>query len=904
LDAHPSHIALGGEFFGTPVKIAAAGTHVPIAERAGQTLEGRVRSIIMGLPWNLPRTLIPSLVQFAVHCINALPLSSGVNISGREALTGLRLHAKQLNLTFGEYVQITNKAGVSNNVMSSRTLGCIACRPLSNHQGAWQLFSLLTGKFVTAAHFYKLPTPDVVIEKMNTYAALDAVKAKPPAQGVGGEVEPSASPVGAAVATATAPHSVAKIPDVASLGTDGQPAIVPSVDAAAIAPVGADLQPLAASLDTADDNLGTAQPHQGIADEVAEHFLRSVVLGARAFVPHPSSLPCWFSSGDHHNSTDIINATQCRSLDLLNVHQPDWGANEQLMHHDIPSVLLADPSRKRDCRGGVKDEQLTTAVTLTPTTYHLSLNKGTRVYEQIAYDAIYSEISQIVNKSTFVPVHAQTLPYEIRHGLIRSTLFFKEKFRADGTLERLKARLVAGGDGQSAESLIGVETSSPTVVTENLMSIIAIAASERRHHISIDIVGAFLEAEMTGPPVHMVIQKVVAEAVIKCKPQWAEYVRADGTMVVRLKRALYGCKQSGKLWYDKLVSTLHDLQFIPSPVDPCVLNKSVDGAQLTLAVHVDDIYMTHVSSEALSRVADQIGSKFSGYKVQNTPTIPHLGLQICRHSNGSFTVDMLRYTNNCVKDWGEAVPPKQTPAPPDLFNIDHSSIPLSPVARTRFLSVVARLLYMSLRTRADIHVVVSCFMSRAAVATQDDWNKLTHLMGYLKFTSQLGIRFLAGGDPTPVIYSDASFACHSDMTSRSGVIVLMCGGPIAVISTRQKLVTRSSAEAELVALSDGTAIGLARLHFLTHQGLKLGPISLMEDNSACIDLANAGRSTNARTRHIDIRYYFVKQFLDSKVFILVYCKTADMLADILTKPLPKAPLVSIRSRLLVPVVLT
>ena len=103
---------------------------------------------------------------------------------------------------------------------------------------------------------------------------------------------------------------------------------------------------------------------------------------------------------------------------------------------------------------------------------------------------------------------------------------------------------MAGGDGQTDTSLMGVDTSSPTVATENLFSVIAIAASERRHHASVDIVGAFLEAEMTGPPVHMVIQPLIAKAVISERPAWSQYLRQDGSMVVQLIRALYGCKQS------------------------------------------------------------------------------------------------------------------------------------------------------------------------------------------------------------------------------------------------------------------------------------------------------------------------------------------------------------------------
>jgi hypothetical protein len=121
----------------------------------------------------------------------------------------------------------------------------------------------------------------------------------------------------------------------------------------------------------------------------------------------------------------------------------------------------------------------------------------------------------------------------------------------------------------------------------------------------------------------------------------------------------------------------------------------------------------------------------------------------------------------------------------------------------------------------------------------------------------------------------------------SEVYVSYDRGPIMVASHKHKVVSKSSSEAELVTLSDGTSMFVRELEFARCQQYidSDEPGVIYEDNKSTIHMANSGKSMSNRTRHIKIRYFFVKQFLDNGSFILKYCPTEHMIADLLTKPL-------------------
>ena len=176
--------------------------------------------------------------------------------------------------------------------------------------------------------------------------------------------------------------------------------------------------------------------------------------------------------------------------------------------------------------------------------------------------------------------------------------------------------------------------------------------------------------------------------------------------------------------------------------------------------------------------------------------------------------------------------------------------------------------------------------------------KLARGLKYLNYTKDLGLTLGASSPVDVVTYTDASFAIHANMMSHTGTVITLGGGPIFAKSSKQKLVTKSSTEAELVGLSDSATQVIWTRNFLAAQGYDMAPATIKQDNQSTLALAAKGRSTSERTRHVNIRYFFVKDRVDSGELKLEYLPTADMVADILTKPLQGQTFIRLRDMLL------
>jgi len=136
---------------------------------------------------------------------------------------------------------------------------------------------------------------------------------------------------------------------------------------------------------------------------------------------------------------------------------------------------------------------------------------------------------------------------------------------------------------------------------------------------------------------------------------------------------------------------------------------------------------------------------------------------------------------------------------------------------------------------------------------------------------------------------DASFAVHHDYRSHTGATMSMGGGCPISMSSKQKINTRSSTEAELVGVNDAMALILWTRNFLIAQGYSVTDNVVFQDNKSAILLENNGRrSSGKRTRHIEIRYYFITDNVRRGTANVVYCPTEAMIADFFTKPLQGA----------------
>lgn len=477
-------------------------------------------------------------------------------------------------------------------------------------------------------------------------------------------------------------------------------------------------------------------------------------------------------------------------------------------------------------------------------------------------------------------------------------MFFKEKYDAAGNFEKLKARLVAGGDQQDRTVYSDTDISSPTVATSAVFLVAAIAAQERRHVATIDIAGAYLNADIGEQEVLMNLDKTLAEILVKLKPEYRTFLRPDGTMIVKLTKTLYGCIESARLWYENISKTLIELGFERNPLDICVFNAMRNGKQCTIALHVDDLMITCALEDTIEWIISALEEKYSTITVNRGEVHSYLGTVFDFRTPGSVKITMERYTRDIIDSY-QVTGTASTPASENLFSINPNSPILDKEQSEEFHSRVAKLLFLYKRVRPEILTAVGFLTTRVqAPAQQDDWTKLDRVLKYLNGSQYMGIILSPDRDLSLLVYVDASYGVHWDAKSHTGMSLSLGKGPIFAKSSKQRLVSKSSTEAELIGLSDCATQAIWTRNFLEQQGYNVGPATIYQDNMSTMHLVVNGRSTSERTRHIHVRYYFVKGRVEAGEIDIKYMPTKLMIADILTKPLQGELFRTLRAMLL------
>ena len=511
---------------------------------------------------------------------------------------------------------------------------------------------------------------------------------------------------------------------------------------------------------------------------------------------------------------------------------------------------------------------------------HLHPKQAREIFGEAETESASSiELEGLLKLKAFEPVSFDGFDFSTKK-VIPMSLFLRDKLDSMGNLIKLKARLVAGGHRQ--DRTLYPNRGSPTAAIQSIFSIINIAAAENRHVLTFDVSMAYLQADM-NEELYMILDKDTTSLLLKLHPEFSHFARS-GKLLVQLKKALYGCVQSAKLWYERISAFLFSIGFVINPVDQCVFNRisSIDGSQITIGLHVDDGLVTCTNKDEMNLLMSQIQSEFD-ITIHEGPIVEYLGIKI-DFSNDEAKLLMPNYIKEILRD-NSITTFATTPASNNLFDVDEASPLLSTKPKEKFHSTVASLLYLATRTRPDIMLPVTFLCSRVSIATEQDHKKLVRILSYLNATVDLP--FVLGKRGTPIIvncYADASFAVHKDYKSHGGIAISCGHGFVWCKCTKQKIVTKSSTEAELVTLSDAVSMTAWTIQFLKGQGYLVKP-NLFQDNLSTIALANAGRSTSDRTRHINIRYFFVNQYLKDGVMSLHHCPATDMIADIFTKPL-------------------
>lgn len=359
--------------------------------------------------------------------------------------------------------------------------------------------------------------------------------------------------------------------------------------------------------------------------------------------------------------------------------------------------------------------------------------------------------------------------------------------------------------------------------------------------------------------------------------------------VVKLFKTIYGLKQAGRRWYEVLCKTLADLGFKKSEADPAVFYIHENISIIILAIHVDNCTITGSNRKILDYYKAKIETR---YKLKDLgPVNWLLGIKITRNlTERTISLSQTSYINSILARFNFTdLKPFSTPMD---YNIRYSKnqCPQTPeeAAEMRHIpyrEALGSLMYCAVATRPDIAFSVGLLAQFMENPGRIHWEGVKRIFRYLSGTKDWKLTY--GGNLRGLEgYTDADGSSQEHRHAISGYAFLMNGGAVSWSSKKQELITLSTAESEYIAATHAAkeALWLRRLIGeifwpLTH------PIPLYSDSQSAIALTQDG-SYHARTKHIDIRYHFIRFVVQNGSINLIYCPTNNMTADTLTKALP------------------
>lgn len=483
-------------------------------------------------------------------------------------------------------------------------------------------------------------------------------------------------------------------------------------------------------------------------------------------------------------------------------------------------------------------------------------------------EALANEIASIEGNNTW---ERADVPKERK--ALSTKVIFKKKFNADGTVSRYKARLVVRGFEQKY-GVDFLETYAPVPDYDDIIAIIALFVSRGARIDMVDFVSAFLNGD-------------VQEEVYITLPK-----EMDGTgKTYKLLKSLYGLKQSPRNWFKKLGETLRSKGFKPLGTTCCTYVRYTGEEQVVIIAYVDDIVIMSMNNEKVDEVKKELGILFPITDLGKLHQL--LAVKFERSQDGrKFKLTQRAYTKRVLRRFGmENCTPVRTPMMENYHAMVGCVSPTDEdrkqVAKVPYREVLGSLLYLARRTRPDISLAVGILCRSSHDPTMGQWMSVLRILRYLKGTLEYGV-FIGG---TPVkerkvhieAYTDADWAGdRTDRRSTSGYILLMNGGALSWASMKQKCTALSSTEAEYVGLSE-CCRAIARVRNLfVELGFTIPPVLLHEDNQSCTAWIKA---STKYAKHIDIRYHYARHLHDDGTIDVHYCKTSDMLADLMTKPL-------------------
>ena len=442
---------------------------------------------------------------------------------------------------------------------------------------------------------------------------------------------------------------------------------------------------------------------------------------------------------------------------------------------------------------------------------------------------------------------------------------FAVKVNPDGSVARLKARLVAKGYAQT----YGVDysdTFSPVAKMTSVRLFISLAATHNWDLHQLDIKNVFLHDDLQE------------EVYIEQPPGFV--AQGEIGKVYRLRKSLYGLKQSPRAWFGKFSQAVEKFGLQKSKSDHSVFYRNSHSGIILLLVYVDDIVITGSDSTGISSLKSFLHGQFHTKDLGMLRYF--LGVEVMRSKHGIF-LSQRKYVHDLLSETGKlGAEPCSSPMAPGVHLTKEGELFEDP---ERYRRLVGKLNYLTI-TRTDIAHSVSVVSQYMSSLTVDNWAAVEHIVCYLKGAPERDILYSNHGHNRVECFTDADWArSKEDRRSTSGYYVFVGGNLVSWKSKKQGVVSRSSAESEYRAMAQSVCEIMWLHQLLMEVGIKtVVPAKLWYDNQAALHIAS-NPVFHERTKHIEIDCHFICEKIQLGLISTRYVKTGEQLDDIFTKAL-------------------
>jgi len=452
------------------------------------------------------------------------------------------------------------------------------------------------------------------------------------------------------------------------------------------------------------------------------------------------------------------------------------------------------------------------------------------------------------------------------------------KHGQDGDV-KFKARFVAKGYSQQA-NVDYHETFSPTAHITSVRMLQQLSVEHGLTVHQMDVKSAYLNADID------------CELYVE-QPEGYEVLGDDGQkLYCKLNKSLYGLKQSGRNWNNLLHSHLVDEGFVQSLSDACLYTRNIRDVIMIVIVWVDDIIIACNDDDVRDKFKQRLCHLF---KMKYLGQISHfIGMQFVRGDDCVF-VNQSQFIRKVLCKFGmEDCKPRYTPCEMNSNRSAETGMP-EPVDVKLYRSIVGSLIYIMTATRPDLCYVVTKLSQCMSNPTVEDLVMAKHVLRYLKGTVDYALVFKKSAEPLHLTgFCDSDWGGSDDRRSITGYCFRLSNdGPIiSWKSKKQQTVALSSCEAEYVsicaAVQEGKYLVQIMKDMIPHTD-EHGKFDLYCDNQGAIASCK-NPVQHQRSKHIDIKYHFIRSEFQNGVLNLMYVPTADNVADVFTKPVSRTRL--------------